>query len=784
MKIANLEREMTKKEKAKEKRLKDKYDDSDMKKSMKKQYGKDWKNVYYATIRKKAMEQDTNEGYYKMPDIDKERYTPMPGLEGPFQTMSGKPVYYDPKEGSYYDRDTDMYLTYAEFKALDDPKPTIGKDVNEVDKSAIDAAVAQAMASDMPRPKARPMKVPRPKPRPVMIGSNPKTGATRGIDPALNYSPEDLKRLLMQSAMERMETEGKSLASLRNRSSFDAQARLKDKNKIPAPKIAKPAQLDLFNDSVQKEGEAGDHDRMYKVVHAKKGMMDIKAKTSYEAAKKFAKEKGLKSTAGVDTHLYPLEEGAMSDLHARIMSSDDPHEEIYKMLTQSGPEAEYIQNMYNETSIDRGLHPDDDFEDIIDAMVAELDDDMPFENMHHMVAPPNKNPKFKSNMPIKQPNKNSRINTDFYKNMQKSFQQQGQEKPWWMREGVAKFYDEYDTPVKVEVTDDKILYNGAPIDRYSWQVAQTILTSQMYKNAKSWDDVHAYLKSAEEKGQLQQAMQATFDANPEGITVEGKHKMGPQGIAPGDRVEHEGDMYEVIAVDGDILTVNNLQNGNETIVKMDDVTRLFGMDAMTDQDKDDLEAMFKRLKKAGSGSLKHTATEGHSPHKKGTKKYKAHMAAMHANSVDLNAMRDALKLDESTDANTVVAQYTRATLDQKHDTWGKVCEQIDHVRSFVKEDIDIRTVKNQILKMHEQEKIDNKILIVENIDKLRQIVKDKSAMPIKFADGTMKVDMTTASIFLQIFDKVKAETQAKIVDRIQTKAGFLSMLDLMYKKIG
>ena len=37
--------------------------------------------------------------------------------------------------------------------------------------------------------------------------------------------------------------------------------------------------------------------------------------------------------------------------------------------------------------------------------------------------------------------------------------------------------------------------------------------------------------------------------------------------------------------------------------------------------------------------------------------------------------------------------------------------------------------------MHEQEKIDNKILIVENIDKLRQIVKDKSAMVIKFTDG-------------------------------------------------
>lgn len=49
------ERKMTKSEKAKEDSLKDKYDDSDMKKNMKKQYGDDWKEVYYATIRKKAM---------------------------------------------------------------------------------------------------------------------------------------------------------------------------------------------------------------------------------------------------------------------------------------------------------------------------------------------------------------------------------------------------------------------------------------------------------------------------------------------------------------------------------------------------------------------------------------------------------------------------------------------------------------------------------------------------------------------------------------------------------
>jgi len=56
MKFADIiERKMTKSEKAKEERLKDKYDDSDMKKNMKKQYGDNWEEVYYATIRKKSM---------------------------------------------------------------------------------------------------------------------------------------------------------------------------------------------------------------------------------------------------------------------------------------------------------------------------------------------------------------------------------------------------------------------------------------------------------------------------------------------------------------------------------------------------------------------------------------------------------------------------------------------------------------------------------------------------------------------------------------------------------
>ena len=64
-------------------------------------------------------EQTVDEGHKKMPSIDRNRYDEIPGLEGPFMTLSGKVVYYDPKEGKYYDRDSDIYLDYDEWKKYD-----------------------------------------------------------------------------------------------------------------------------------------------------------------------------------------------------------------------------------------------------------------------------------------------------------------------------------------------------------------------------------------------------------------------------------------------------------------------------------------------------------------------------------------------------------------------------------------------------------------------------------------------------------------------------------------
>lgn len=61
---------------------------------------------------------DLPEGYQVVPGIDKERYQERPGLEGPFHTKSGKVVYYDKREGKYYDPDSDYYISHDDWQAM------------------------------------------------------------------------------------------------------------------------------------------------------------------------------------------------------------------------------------------------------------------------------------------------------------------------------------------------------------------------------------------------------------------------------------------------------------------------------------------------------------------------------------------------------------------------------------------------------------------------------------------------------------------------------------------
>ena len=88
-----------------------------------------------------------------------------------------------------------------------------------------------------------------------------------------------------------------------------------------------------------------------------------------------------------------------------------------------------------------------------------------------------------------------------------------------------------------------------------------------------------------------------------------------------------------------------------------------------------------------------------------------------------------------------------------------------------------------------KENIDNfvreEFIVEDNVAILRKIVKDKRNMPIKLKDGQMKVDLYTASAFVQTLDnkKMKPETKKKLEFIINkgNKAQFLRTVNVIFK---
>ena len=50
-------------------------------------------------------------------DVMRDKYGPRKGLEGPFN-FSGRVLYYDNKQGQYYDPTTDFYVEQAEMDMI------------------------------------------------------------------------------------------------------------------------------------------------------------------------------------------------------------------------------------------------------------------------------------------------------------------------------------------------------------------------------------------------------------------------------------------------------------------------------------------------------------------------------------------------------------------------------------------------------------------------------------------------------------------------------------------
>lgn len=65
----------------------------------------------------------------------------------------------------------------------------------------------------------------------------------------------------------------------------------------------------------------------------------------------------------------------MTRLYEYILAQDDPFDFIYEGISGAhGVEAQKtLTEMYNDISIDCGLHPDDDFEKIIERMIEQME---------------------------------------------------------------------------------------------------------------------------------------------------------------------------------------------------------------------------------------------------------------------------------------------------------------------------------------------------------------------------------------------------------------------------
>ena len=227
-----------------------------------------------------ASEDKTTEGFSILPSIDRERYQERDGLEGPFQTKSGKVVYYDPKEGRYYDPDTDMYLSHEEWEALDEEflnefLPAIGAALATGARMAAPAAgrllgrlfgrgKTPGTSLAKPKPKA-------PKPKSTMSRTSKSRGASGG---------RGRKQWMAGGGGDDSSDGGAGFADgYRTGSAISSSAEPKG-TMIP-------------------EAE----EKNYVCVHAKKGKHECKATSSYGAAKKAAEHWGMKSTAGIDAHL-------------------------------------------------------------------------------------------------------------------------------------------------------------------------------------------------------------------------------------------------------------------------------------------------------------------------------------------------------------------------------------------------------------------------------------------------------------------------------------------------
>ena len=700
------------------------------------------------------------EGYKIMPPMDKEKYPEMPGLEGPFTMMSGKVVYYDPKEGAYYDKDADMYMSYDEFQQHDNDYGDMKDERDEVKKEADELNIGAK--GD------RPYKAPRQPKRGDPI--NPKS---KGVDPkVLNMfltnsitegemsdihamiSNADNPEEMVMDLVDKGGPQGQFLYGELEQLATEAGTTFNNAESMPE---------DFVDELLANMGIEG-----YTFEGAPKSSPRPKPRPMRVPRPKPRPTTRIGGMPGGSTRgIDPKDNYSPEDIKRLLMQSamEDMNEGDYDQDTVKKNALEALVDIAKTAKKYKGGVTDEQIE-ILGGLIQDMDlagiepEKYSAVNELFKVMATDK----KADMTMIQPAyaQVKKIDEDI---------NEGEEKPYicvHAKKGKHECRAESSYAAAKKAAEHWGLKSTSGIDAH--------LAVDESMTLKNLTQPKRVIHTNKQNFRKNFAKRYT-DMYPSTSTAEGHspHKKGTKKYKAHMAAMHANE--DVNQQYADVLKSKNQIKINAFLQGLDSATatRLTGGQAQTSKISSDGQS----IRPSGDAY-----THGKPGLSKQTIRMTKPVADRKYGESKLQDMRKALKLDESADANTVVAEYTRATLNHSYKTWKQVNEQITFIRSFVKEDVDVNAVATMLHKMHERENLDHKMLVKENVSKLRQIVKDKSAMSIKFADGSMKVDMTTASIFLQVFDKVKEETQAKIIDKIQTKAGFLSMLDLMYKKIG
>ena len=197
--------------------------------------------------------------------------------------------------------------------------------------------------------------------------------------------------------------------------------------------------------------------------------------------------------------------------------------------------------------------------------------------------------------------------------------------------------------------------------------------------------------------------------------------------------------------------------------------------AMLDIDKDEV----KKLGKIDPSIVKAIGKQGGSfrtamVRKRANEEVKEDAPTNNASSgaVDMNPTGTSLKKKKELDARTkeykiharkLMAQREKRKLNAKKSLCGSFRKGVEEsLNSFSREEF----------------------IVEDNVAILKKIVKDKRNMPIKLKDGQMKVDLYTASAFVQTLDKIKKPDTKKKLEFIinkGNKAQFLRTVDVIFK---